>query len=173
MQMLQLRTLTAMASASQRISLRAATTGLVLPLATASLAAIGVPARLVCVRARTVWASTANSAGCLNRHSRRVVRLVVRAHKREDLAVPTTLMATQPLRTPTVMELPSQQTSLKAATTVLVLLAVLGSTVVHSATVTQPPVYAFVTPVSHLASKSCLALFRAQSAGLKADASVV
>jgi len=101
------------------------------------------------------------------------VRRVARAHKLEDLAVPTTLTATQPLRTPTAMELPSQRTSLRAATTVRVLPAVLGSTVVPSAIVTQPPVYAFVTPVSHLASKSCLALFRAQSAGLKADASVV
>jgi len=148
MQMLQLRTLTAMASASQRISLRAATTGRVLLLAAVLLAAIGVPARLVCVRARTVWATTANSAGCLNRRSRHAIHRVVRAHKREDLAVPITPTATQPLRTPTVMELPSQRTSLRAATTVRVLLAVLGSTVGHSAIVTQPLVYAFATPVS-------------------------
>jgi len=85
------------------------------------------------------------------------VRLAARAHKLEDLAVPTTLTATQPLRTPTVMELPSQRTSLRAVTTVLVLPAVLGSTVGHSAIVTQPPVYAFATPVSRLASRSCLA----------------
>jgi len=143
-----LRTLTAMASASQRISLRAATTGRVLLLAAVLLAAIGVPARLVCVRARTVWATTANSAGCLNRRSRHAIHRVVRAHKREDLAVPITPTATQPLRTPTVMELPSQRTSLRAATTVRVLLAVLGSTVGHSAIVTQPLVYAFATPVS-------------------------
>jgi len=121
-EILQLQTLTAMASASQRINLRAVTTGLVLPLAAASLAAIGVPVRLACARARTVWATTVNSAGCLKPVSRHAIHRVVLVCKREDLAVPITPTATQPLRTLTAMASVSRRTSLRAATTGRVLL---------------------------------------------------
>jgi len=61
--MLQLQKAIVMASASQRINLRAVTTVLVLQVATASLAATGVHAWPVFARAPTVWATTVSSAG--------------------------------------------------------------------------------------------------------------
>jgi len=101
-----------MVSASLRINLRAATTGLVLPTAMASLAAIGEPARLVCAHARTVWATTVNSAGCLKPVSRHAIHRVVLVRKREDPAVPITPTATQPLRTLTAMASASHRINL-------------------------------------------------------------